>query len=69
MLLFPLLVTAWIDEVKAAVNTIVLNIRSIETRLILIILIILLIDEINDWLPTAWKQDKKQQTIVDIPNH
>lgn len=44
---------AWIDEVQAAMNTIVFNIGTIETRLILIILIILLINEINDGLPTA----------------
>ena len=58
-LIFFLLVAAWIDKVEAAVNTIVLNIWSIETRLIFIILVILLIDEVNDWLPAACVYENK----------
>ena len=59
---------AWIDEVQAAMNTIVFNIGTIETRLILIILIILLINEINDGLPTAC-MCKDNTVEVDIPLH
>ena len=40
-----------INEVQTAVNAVVFDVASVEARLIPQVLVILLIDEVNDWLP------------------
>lgn len=49
---FVLPVTAGVDKIEAAVNTMILDITTIKTALITEIMVILFIDIINDWLPT-----------------
>lgn len=55
---------ARVDEVKARMNTMILNISTIQSRFITKILVILLINIVYNWLPTA-----KEYNIITYPSH
>ena len=57
---------AWIDEVEAAVDTVILNVPSVQTRLITEILVILIIHIVNNSLPAVkcvcvWERERERE--------
>ena len=43
----------WVDEVETAVHSVVLDVSSVETRLIAEVLVVLVIHIVNDGLPAT----------------
>lgn len=43
----------WVDKVEATVNTVILDVPSVQTRLVAEILVILIIHIVNNGLPAA----------------
>ena len=44
----------WVDEVQAAVYSVIFNVSSVQSRLIAEVLVVLVIHVVNDGLPATW---------------
>ena len=44
------------DEVKTDVDTVVLDVAPVQSRLVPQVLVVLLVDVVDDWLPTTGRK-------------